>query len=45
MSYLLDAIWEYYVYQLFGFLLIVFFMMIIASVEVAVVSTYLQLCQ
>lgn len=39
-----QAIWENQFYYLFGFLFLVFVILIIACSEVAIVMTYFQLC-
>jgi len=41
---LLQAIWENQFYYLFGFLFLVFIILIIACSEVAIVMVYFQLC-
>lgn len=43
-SLIIQAIWENQFYYLFGFLFIVFIILIIACSEVAIVMTYFQLC-
>lgn len=44
LFFILTAIWENQFYYLFGFLLLVFLILIIACSEVAIVMTYFQLC-
>lgn len=44
LFFIMSAIWENQFYYLFGFLFIVFLILIISCGEVAVVMAYLQLC-
>ena len=44
LFFILTAIWENQFYYLFGFLFLVFIILIIACSEVAIVMTYFQLC-
>ena len=44
LFFILTAIWEDQFYYLFGFLFLVFIILIIACSEVAIVMTYFQLC-
>ncbi|CAI8057467.1 Transmembrane 9 superfamily member 4 [Geodia barretti] len=44
LFFILTAIWEDQFYYLFGFLFLVFVILIIACSEVAIVMTYFQLC-
>jgi hypothetical protein len=44
LSLSFQAIWENQFYYLFGFLFLVFIILIIACSEVAIVMTYFQLC-
>ncbi|XP_064383438.1 transmembrane 9 superfamily member 4-like [Halichondria panicea] len=44
LFFILTAIWENQFYYLFGFLFLVFVILIIACSEVAIVMTYFQLC-
>lgn len=44
LFFILSAIWENQFYYLFGFLFLVFIILIIACSEVAIVMTYFQLC-
>ena len=44
LFFILTAIWENQFYYLFGFLFLVFLILIISCSEIAVVMTYLQLC-
>jgi transmembrane 9 superfamily protein 2/4 len=44
LFFILSAIWEDQFYYLFGFLFLVFVILIIACSEVAIVMTYFQLC-
>ncbi|CAH8666812.1 unnamed protein product [Heterobilharzia americana] len=42
--FIYNAIWESQFYYLFGFLFVVFIILIICCAQVAIVSTYFQLC-
>jgi len=44
LFFILTAIWENQFYYLFGFLFLVFLILVIACSEVAIVMTYFQLC-
>lgn len=44
LFFILNAIWENQIYYLFGFLFLVFIILIISCAEIAIVMTYLQLC-
>ena len=44
LFFILTAVWENQFYYLFGFLFLVFVILIIACSEVAIVMTYFQLC-
>ena len=44
LFFILSAIWENQFYYLFGFLFLVFIILIISCSEVAIVMTYFQLC-
>jgi transmembrane 9 superfamily protein 2/4 len=44
LFFILTAIWENQFYYLFGFLMLVFLILIISCSEIAIVMTYLQLC-
>ena len=44
LFFILSAIWENQFYYLFGFLFLVFIILIVACSEVAIVMTYFQLC-
>lgn len=44
LFFILTAIWENQIYYLFGFLFMVFIILVVACAEIAVVMVYLQLC-
>lgn len=44
LFFILSAIWENQFYYLFGFLFLVFIILVISCAEIAIVMTYLQLC-
>jgi len=44
LFFILTAIWENQFYYLFGFLFLVFLILIVSCSEIAIVMTYLQLC-
>lgn len=44
LFFIMSAIWENQIYYLFGFLFMVFVILIVACAEISVVMAYLQLC-
>jgi len=44
LFFILNAIWENQFYYLFGFLFLVFIVLIISCTEIAIVMTYMQFC-
>ncbi|VDD74533.1 unnamed protein product [Mesocestoides corti] len=44
LFFIFNALWNRQIYYLFGFLFIVFVILIISCVQVAIVTTYFQLC-
>eukprot|EP00045_Choanoeca_perplexa_P007733 m.71141 g.71141 ORF g.71141 m.71141 type:complete len:638 (+) comp14191_c0_seq1:162-2075(+) len=44
LFFILNAIWDNQFYYLFGFLFLVFIILLLSCAEIAVVMTYLQLC-
>jgi transmembrane 9 superfamily protein 2/4 len=44
LFYILKSIWEDQYYYMFGFLSLVFVILLVTCVEVSIVVTYFQLC-
>jgi transmembrane 9 superfamily protein 2/4 len=43
--YLMSSVWQHQLYYMFGFLFVVFFLLVVTCAEIAVVMVYIQLCR
>jgi len=45
LVYVMASIWRHYFYFLFAFLYVIMIVLVLISSEIAVIFTYIQLCQ